>query len=203
PAAQRAALEQLIATLDPAVLALPDTVIRLLPPVPGALADPVEGFRSRTTPMFDELGAARSLAQHTVDNILQRERLARLVAMAARDGSALTVAQVIDRLVAATWGGGDDSPYRATLRRIAARAVIDRLLELAADRNADQQVRDIVEWKLDEIGRRAAAALPVNMTIILSLALLWLLLQTAMGNQAPTAAADKFLNSAWLCVDNS
>ncbi|MDZ4258485.1 MAG: zinc-dependent metalloprotease [Gemmatimonadales bacterium] len=162
PAAQRAALEQLIATLDPAVLALPDTVIRLLPPVPGALADPVEGFRSRTTPMFDELGAARSLAQHTVDNILQRERLARLVAMAARDGSALTVAQVIDRLVAATWGGGDDSPYRATLRRIAARAVVDRLLELAADRNADQQVRDIVEWKLDEIGRRAAAALPVN-----------------------------------------
>lgn len=160
PATQRAALEQLVATLDPAVLALPDTVIRLLPPVPGALADPVEGFRSRTTPMFDELGAARSLAQHTVDQILQRERLARLVAMAARDRTALTVAQVIDRLVTATWGGGDDSPHHAALRRLAARAVVDRLLELAADRNADQQVRDLVEWRLEAIGRRAAAAVP-------------------------------------------
>src|SRR5690606_15576345 len=105
PAQQRAALDRLLGTLAPSVLALPDTVIRLLPPKPGGLADPVENFRSRTTPMFDELGVARTLAQHTVDNILQRERLGRLVAMRARDRAALSVDEVLDAMVEATWTG--------------------------------------------------------------------------------------------------
>ena len=153
---QRAALEQLLATLLPEMLALPDTVVRLLPPAPSGLNDPVEGFRSRTTPMFDELGAAQSLAQLTVDNILQPERLARLVAMRARDRSALSVAEVVDRLVEATWTGlAGESTYHATLRRITARAVVDRMLVLAADRQTEQQVRDLLELKLEDLKARA------------------------------------------------
>lgn len=157
PAAQRAALEELLGTLLPSVLALPDTVLRLLPPKPSGLADPGENFRSRTSPMFDELGAARTLAQHTVDNILQRERLARLVAMHARDRTTLSVDEVITRLVDATWNGlPGESAHHATLRRITARAVTDRLLELAADRQADQQVREMVAWHLEALRDRAA-----------------------------------------------
>jgi hypothetical protein len=159
PAQQRAALDRLLGTLAPSVLALPDTVIRLLPPKPGGLADPVENFRSRTTPMFDELGAARTLAQHTVDNILQRERLGRLVAMRARDRAALSVDEVLDAMVEATWTGvPGESGHHATLRRITARAVVDRMLEVAADRQADQQVRDLLELRLEELATRAERA---------------------------------------------
>jgi hypothetical protein len=119
----------------------------------------VENFRSRTTPMFDELGAARTLAQHTVDNILQGERLGRLVAMRARDRTALSVDEVVDALVEATWTGvPGESAHHATLRRIAARAVVDRMLELAADRQGDQQVRDLLALKLDELAARANRA---------------------------------------------
>ena len=42
----------------------------------------VELFGSRTRPAFDELGAARTLAQMIVDGMLQRERAARLVQFA-------------------------------------------------------------------------------------------------------------------------
>ncbi len=159
PAVQREALEALLGTLSPELLALPDTVVRLLPPHPAALEDRVEAFRSRTTPMFDELGAARTLAQHTVDNILQPERMARLVAMSARDRSALSVSEVIDRLMSATMTGiAGESTYHATLRRITARAAVDGLLALAADRQAASEVRDITELKLEEIRRRVTAA---------------------------------------------
>ena len=50
---------------------------------PGAtnVTPAVELFGSRTRPAFDELGAARTLAQMIVDGILQRDRAARLVAV--------------------------------------------------------------------------------------------------------------------------
>ena len=66
----------------------------------------VELFGSRTRPAFDELGAARTLAQMIVDMILQRDRPARLVQFATRGpGPHLTLGATIDALVGATWDG--------------------------------------------------------------------------------------------------
>jgi hypothetical protein len=44
------------------------------------------------------------------------------------------------------------------LRRITARAVVDRMLELAADRQSDQQVRDLLELRLEGLAARAERA---------------------------------------------
>ncbi|MDB4887322.1 MAG: hypothetical protein JWN79_2760, partial [Gemmatimonadetes bacterium] len=90
--AQRAALSALLAELEPAELAIPDTVLSLLGPRPSGYNGPVnnsnspvgELFRGRTDPAFDELSAARTLSQMIVDGILQRERAGRLVAFASR-----------------------------------------------------------------------------------------------------------------------
>jgi len=43
----------------------------------------------------------------------------------------------------------------AALRRVAQRAVADRLLTLAADKEAAPEVRAVVELKMAELGRRA------------------------------------------------
>ncbi len=164
PARQRDALHRLAATLQPAALAIPDTVLRLLPPAPSGLGSPGQGFRSRTSPMFDELGAARTLAQLIVDEVLQPERAARLVAQASHDAAGLTVGEVIDTLMAATAARSADSRHSAALRRVAQRAVVDRMLALAADADAAQEVRDLVELRLATIradaNRRATAAGP-------------------------------------------
>lgn len=157
PAArQRAALAQLLGTLRPSELAIPDSVLTLLSPRPSGYPDNVELFRSRTRPEFDELGAARTLAQMTIDALLQRERAGRLVAGALHDPGALTLGQVIDGLLALPATG--PTPKLAAIARGTQRATVDRLLALAADKDAMQEVRDVVELKLDGVARRATAA---------------------------------------------
>lgn len=161
PAAQqRAALSQLLGVLEPAELRIADTVLTLLGPRPYGYEQTVELFGSQTRPVMDELGAARTLAQMVVDAVLQRERAARLVQAAARAPGALTLGATIDSLVTRTWRADADA-RSAALRRQAARAVADRLLALAADREAAPDVRAMAELKLaeyrDQARRRSLA----------------------------------------------
>jgi hypothetical protein len=153
-AAQRAALSQLLGALEPDELMVPDSIVTLLGPRPHGYPGSVELFGSRTRPAFDELGAARTLAALIVDNILQRDRAARLTQYAARDTRALSLAETIDSLVARTWRADGPEHWNA-LRRAAAGAVADHLLELAADREAAAEVRAMAEFKIGQLVPRA------------------------------------------------
>ena len=160
-ARQRAALKAVLAELDPRELAIPDTVLSLF--VPRLDAGNVELVGSRTRPAFDELSAARSLAQMIVDGVLQRERAARVVAFAPRAANLPTLGEVIDSLVAVTWSRPADPDAKlAALRRVAQRSVADGLMTLAADKQAAPEVRAIADFKLNELksvaARTAAAA---------------------------------------------
>jgi len=154
---QRAALVQLLVALSPKELAIPDSVLTLMAPGATNVTPFVELFGSRTRPAFDELGAARTLAQMIVDGVLQRDRAARLVQFAGH-GSGFTLGNVIDALVGATWRGPAASTAKlAALQRVAQRAVADRLLLLAADSEAAPEVRAMAELKLVELRPSAVA----------------------------------------------
>ena len=154
-ATQRRALSALIAALTPTELAIPDTVITLLGPRPFSYDPYVELFNSQTRPAFDELGAARTLAQMIVDAILQRDRAGRLVQFSIRGPAPLTLAETIDSLTASWYSIRSGSAKTDALRRVAQRAVADRLLLLAADKEAAPDVRAIVELKMTALRRRA------------------------------------------------
>jgi hypothetical protein len=157
-ARQRQALSSLIAALQPAELAIPDTVLTLLAPRPFSYNGSVELFGTRTRPAFDELGAARTLAQMIIDGVLQRERAARLVQQASYGERPLTLSETIDALVTGTWGGAVPASSKlAALKRVTQRAVVDRLLMLAADSGAAPEVRAMVQYKLTELAARAKA----------------------------------------------
>jgi hypothetical protein len=56
----------------------------------------------------------------------------------------------MEELVDATWGQRwSDDPKQAALVRVAERVVLDRLLELAADKEATVEVRAAAAWALD------------------------------------------------------
>ena len=152
---QRRALSALIAAITPTELAIPDTVITLLGPRPFSYGPYVELFNSQTRPAFDELGAARTLAQMIVDAILQRERAARLVQFSIRGAAPLTLGETIDSLTASWYSEHSGSAKTDALRRVAQRAVADRLLLLASDKEAAPDVRAIAELKMDALRRRA------------------------------------------------
>jgi hypothetical protein len=161
-ATQRSALRLLAGALAPAELAIPDTVLTLLAPRPFGYDASVELFGSRTRPAFDELGAARTLASMVADAVLQRDRAGRLVQFAHRERGALSLGETVDALVAASWAGRDASPKHAALRRAAGRAVADRLMALAADREALPEARAVAEYRIGTLRatarRRLAAA---------------------------------------------
>ena len=153
---QLAALDGLMEALKPEQLAIPDTILTLMVPGAGAITPQVELLGTRTRPTFDELGAARTLAQMVVDLVLQRERAARLVQFATRAGPQLTLAALVDTVVASTWGRlAPSSPKLAAVQRVTQRAVAERLILLAADSVAAPEVRGIVELKLADL--RASA----------------------------------------------
>ena len=131
PAAkQRRALELLLSTLAVDFLALPVGLLDLLPPE-SPDAPPSERFPRATGLLFDPLAAAASAADLTVQALLHPERLARLHEHGSR-GDSPDVAEVADRLIAATWGATVPADrYRAAVLGAVRRVALDRLLEQA------------------------------------------------------------------------
>ena len=146
---QRQALSALLRTLDPAALALPATVLENLPPRPSGYRSHRELFPRYTGLMFDAVSPAVVAADLTVGNILNAQRAARIVEQHAKDPSLPGLAEVIDELLAATFGGPATSAYEAELSRAVERVVIDRLTRLAATA-AMPQVRAVASFRLEQ-----------------------------------------------------
>lgn len=156
PQRQREAMIHLTGALMPRELAIPDTVLALF--APRLEGGNVELPASRTTPMFDELNAARMLAQMIVDGILQRERAARMVQNALRQQNPFTLTDAIRALVTATWNAAVPATAKlAAIQRVTQRALSDRLILLAADKDASPEVRAIASFELNRLKTSAAS----------------------------------------------
>jgi hypothetical protein len=144
---QRAALEALLATLQPSVLALPRTVVDRIPPRPMGYGRTRESFPRWTGEAFDALTPAVVAAQMVVSNILAPARAARLVEQAALDPSLPGLDEVIEQLVSTTFRAPTRDPYEAEIARVVQRVVVDGLVGLASDA-AMPQVRALATLAL-------------------------------------------------------
>ena len=134
PAArQRAALEAILATLDPAELDLPEALLVKLAPVSVDYPPRREFLAGRTTPAFDALGAAATLTDHAVASLLASERLARLVDFHRRDPAMPGVEDVLDAIIRRVFPANPPAaPRLREVRRSTQAAVVRRLLLAAA-----------------------------------------------------------------------
>jgi len=151
PQQQRAALNALVATLQPGVLALEERVLRLLAPRPLDYDRGREIFATRTDPVFDPIAAAEAVAGFTAGLILHPARAARLVQFHARDDANPSLEETIDRLIEGTWKSSRENGYHAEIGRAADQAVLHHLMRLAADPDAAPQVRAVAESKLEAL----------------------------------------------------
>lgn len=152
PVRQRRALELALDAIQPAELAVPDRLLRLMAPRPFGYFGDAQAFGSSAAPAFDQVGVARTLAATVVGAILEPERTARLVAFADRDPKAPTLEAVIGRIIDRTWSA-PAQPSRTALQRATQRVVVDELIRLAGDRNATVESRAGAEWGLRRIAR--------------------------------------------------
>ncbi len=147
---QEAALEALLATLQPSELALPTGLLERLPPRPPGYGRTRELFPRYTGATFDAITPAVVAAYHTVSSILDSERAARLVEQHMLDQSLPGLVTVIDELGAATFGANTQNPYEVEIKRAVERVVIDHLMTLA-ENDQMPQVRAIASLELERM----------------------------------------------------
>jgi Met-zincin/Domain of unknown function (DUF5117) len=146
--AQRAALRSLIATLSPAELVLPETLLRTLPPRPMGYGRTRELFPRHTGMAFDVISPAIAAAALVAGNLLDPARAARLVEQHVLDSSLPGLEEVIDALLDAAFGPRPRTPYEAEVARAVQRVAIDQLMGLAAGAGLPQ-VRAVATLRLE------------------------------------------------------
>jgi len=151
PDEQRRALAAVLDTLKPDALAVPESLLRLIPPRPVGYPRTREDFRTRTQPVFDALAPAEAISDHVAGFLFNAERAARLVQFHARDPRNPGLDEVIDRVLAATWKAPAASGYAGELQHTVNLVVLTNLMSLAANDRAANQVRAIASWKLDQL----------------------------------------------------
>lgn len=149
---QRKALDALMATLKPEELVLPANVVKLIPPRPYGFNENFrEVFKDRTGLTFDPLAPAEAASNMTLRFVLQHERAARLIGNHSIDSSLPDFSEVVDKVVGATWKASVQEGYAGEVQRVVNAAVLDRLLQLSANKDAASQVRAVALLKLKEL----------------------------------------------------
>jgi hypothetical protein len=148
-AEQRQALQRILAVLSPEEVAVPDRIVNLIPPAPSGFEERVPWIPSPAGPALDPYAMARSFAQEVVDNLLHRERMARVASFHARDPGQLSLDELLGGLVGATWGASRpaSSSERGYLRG-SERAVLDGLFTLVSDDQVTSEVKNGAERHL-------------------------------------------------------
>src|SRR6266704_1747710 len=153
PDEQKRALYAVLDTLKPENLALPESVLRLIPPRPPGYGRTREDFRIRTYPTFDALAPAEAFANHVSDFLLNQERAARIVEFHARDAQYPSFDDVREKILTGTWKAPMRSGYQGEIQRTVNMVVLNDLMALAAGERASNQVRATAELKLEELKR--------------------------------------------------
>ncbi len=162
PAAeQRKSIRAVLDTLSPEVLALPESLLKIIPPRPPEYPTGRENFSRRTSPAFDALAPAEAAAQIVSNVLLQPERAQRLIEYHALDAGNPGFDELLTDVLTATWKSPPSTGYKAAIQRTVNAVVLDRLMMMAADEHSSAQVRSVASLKLDELKKWIATQLPL------------------------------------------
>ena len=148
---QLAALDALLASITPAELAIPRSVLGLLPPRPSGYGRHRELFPRYTGLTFDAITPAVVASQHVVSEIFNGARAARLVQQHALDPSLPSLADVLDKtLISVFMHEQELDSYEAELARATQRVVVEQVMRLSMSAQMPQ-VRAIATSRLRQM----------------------------------------------------
>ncbi len=140
---QIAAMNAVIGTLAPDVLALPDELLQVLPGRPPGHRLTRETFARSTGKTFDPIAPARSAVSLTLDVLLEPTRAARMITGSAEQPDLPGFDDLIAGLLAATWYAEREPGLPGEIQRATETQVLVRLLMMANDAAVDAQARAI------------------------------------------------------------
>jgi hypothetical protein len=148
PDEQRRALKSVLGTLDPRALALPESLLTIIPPRPVMYPRGREDFKIRTSPAFDAVAPAEAAAQHVMQFLFNPQRAARLVEFHDRDAASPGLAEVIDQILDATHHWANFPGYLGEIGRAVDNAALNDLMALANDTTTLPEVRAVATAEL-------------------------------------------------------
>lgn len=152
PDRQRRALNAILLTVEPEFLALPDTLLALIPPRAFGMS-PGETFQKWTSPTLDPLAAAAAAADLTFRFVLEPRRMARLVDFNSRDEAYPGLAEVVDRTLEVTWyADPEETTKLQAIRETVERVLLDRLLQEASSETNAPGVRAVLSVQIAGLG---------------------------------------------------
>ncbi len=145
---QLEALEALLYTLDPDVLAIPAHIRLLIPPKAPNYQRGRESFKTRTGVTFDPIAAAEGAANLGIALLLNPQRATRLTQQKIMDHGQLGLDEVIDLLVQKTWKTSVKDPYYQEIQRLTGQLTLQHLMRLALNDTASFQACAIANLKI-------------------------------------------------------
>lgn len=142
-AEQRRALNQVLTTIDPAFLTLPDRILNLIPPRPPAYPRTRETFPNQSGLTFDPVAGAQAAAELTIGLLLNPQRAARLIEYHARDAANPGLEEVIESLMTAASRGANKTGLQQEVGGMVRTVALQKLIELAVNPNASLSVRAV------------------------------------------------------------
>ena len=144
PARQMSALRALLDILDPENLVLPEQLLKIIPPRPLGYPQTRESFQGYTDPVFDPLAPATSLCEITLAQIFQPERVSRMIRLQVLNAANPDYEKLIEDVFSRTWYAPHPvNGYPAQILQMENRIVLEKMLLLLDDENADPAVREI------------------------------------------------------------
>ncbi|WP_047497248.1 zinc-dependent metalloprotease [Terriglobus sp. TAA 43] len=162
---QDAALTSVLKTLEPDTLTLPESLLKILPPVPPDYPRTKESFPSETGLTFDPIAAAESAADLTLNVLFDPARASRLLQYHMRDtadGNKGPSLRVMMEKVSKTTAERTESGH--TISSEVMRAVefrgLEAMLSLAVNADAASQARAIARYHVEDLLKQWTSEAP-------------------------------------------
>ncbi|MBX2943268.1 MAG: zinc-dependent metalloprotease [Cyclobacteriaceae bacterium] len=151
PQDQIKAIEAVLKTVDPSVLALPESIIKLIPPRPLGYSRHREVVKIRTGLTFDPLAAVESAADMTFGLLLHPARAARLYEYHSRDARLPSLENVMDKAAAYTFKANAKPGYEGAVQITVNNVLLTNMFSLAASDQSSTQVKAIAKLQIDKL----------------------------------------------------
>lgn len=161
PERQREALNAVLDTIKPEELAMPENILKLIPPRAEGFDDgTAEYFQKRTEPVFDSIGAGVIAADLAITGLLDPSRAGRMIEFNAQDKKYPHFKETVDALVLRIWKTPKPANnYHAAILSAEQNLLVQRLMDLTANADASPQVRAVSNEALHQLNETLKAQL--------------------------------------------
>jgi Met-zincin/Domain of unknown function (DUF5117) len=149
PLQEMKAVDALLKTVEPGVLALPESILKIIPPRALGYSRHRELIKIKTELTFDPLAAAESASDMTFSLILHPARANRLVEHHARDPKLPGLETVIDKLVNAAFKSSTKAGFEGAVQRSTMHSLFVNLTKLAFHDDSSSETKAITFSKLN------------------------------------------------------